>query len=72
MDEANNDIARTQQWMIKDNKRNINEALANNLPAFKLNMGKQEEANADIGEMLRSADKVNIEQNKEKFKEKET
>ena len=71
MDEANNDIGRTQQRMITDNKRNINEALANNFPAFKLNMGKQEEANTDIGEMLRSADKVNIEKNKEKFKEKE-
>ena len=71
MDETNNDIMGTQQRMSTDNNRNINEALANNLQAFKFNMGKQEEAKADIGEMVRSADKVNIEKNKEKFKEKE-
>ena len=71
MDEANNDIAGTQQRMIKENKRNINEALANNLPAFKVNMGNQDKANTDIGEMLRSANKVNIIKSKKKFKEKE-
>ena len=71
MDEANSDLAGTQQRMTTENNRNINEALANNLPTFKLNMGNQEKANTDIGEMLRSANKVTINKSKKKFKEKE-
>ena len=71
MDEANNDLAGTQQRMTTENNRNINETLANNLPTFKLNMGNQEKANTDIGEMLRSANKVTINKSKKKFKEKE-
>ena len=71
MDETNNDLAGTQQRMTTENNRNINEALTNNRPSFKLNMGNQEQANTDIGEMLRSANKVTINKCKKKFKEKE-
>ena len=52
MDEANSDIAGTQQRMITENKRNINEALANNLPAYG-QPGKGEyrhRGNAKVGE----------------------
>ena len=63
--------AGTQQRMIKENNRNINEALSNDIPTFKLSKGKQEEEKADIAEMLRSAEKIVIEIDKETFKEKE-